>query len=340
MSAATQLYLATVSVYICVNVIASWALDIQFGVTGVLNFSFIIFQAAGAYTAAILSLGPSSSSGGFQQYVGGWRLPFPVPIIGAMVVGAVLAGVVGLVSLRRLRSDYQAMVMLVVSVIATIIAESQTGLVNGVAGISLVANPMVSLIHATRQTQIWIFVLFCVFCMAVVGVVMYATVYSPFGRVLRAVRENDRAIEALGRNANRHRMQAFVIGGALAGLSGALLVEFIGAWAPNGWFYPETFVFFTAVIVGGRGSLTGVAVGAALVGVGVQQAVEYLPITLNPSVIASLEWIITGILTLVFLWTRPQGLLPERRRRFPAPLRPDAPELAERSAATKGDERG
>jgi len=108
MSAATQLYLATVSVYICVNVIASWALDIQFGVTGVLNFSFIIFQAAGAYTAAILSLGPSSSSGGFQQYVGGWRLPFPVPIIGAMVVGAVLAGVVGLVSLRRLRSDYQS----------------------------------------------------------------------------------------------------------------------------------------------------------------------------------------------------------------------------------------
>jgi len=319
MSAATQLYLATLSVYICVNVIASWALDIQFGVTGVLNFSFIVFQAAGAYTAAILSLGPSSTSGGFQQYVGGWKLPFPLPILGAMVVGGVLAGIVGLIGLRRLRSDYQAMVMLVVSVIATVVAESETGLVNGPAGVSLVVNPVVSLVHATRQTQTWIFVALCAAVTVVVGFGMHALLYSPYGRVLRGVRENDRAVEALGRNATLARMQVFIIGGALAGLSGALLVEFIGAWAPNSWYYPETFVFFTAVIVGGRGSLTGVAIGAALVGVGIQQAVEYLPITIDPSVIAPLEWVITGALTLLFLWVRPQGILPERRRRFPPP---------------------
>ncbi|HVB51379.1 MAG TPA: branched-chain amino acid ABC transporter permease [Acidimicrobiales bacterium] len=329
MSAATQLYLATLGTYICVNVIASWALDLQFGVTGVLNFCFIIFQSAGAYTAAVLSLGPASTSSGFQQYIVGLHLPFPVPILGAMVVGGVLAGVVGLISLRRLRSDYQAMVMLVVSVIATTVVSAQVGLFNGPAGISLVTNPMVSLIHASRQTQIWVFVAFCVACMIVVGFIMYALVYSPYGRVLRAVRENDRAIEALGRNANRHRMQVFIIGGVLAGLSGALLVEFIGAWAPNGWFYPETFVFFTAVIVGGRGSLLGVAIGAAVVGVGVQQAVEYLPITLNPSVIASLEWIITGALTLTFLWIRPQGMFPERRRRFPVPGRAAPPDFSE-----------
>ncbi len=333
MSAATQLYLATVSTYICVNIIASWALDIQFGVTGVLNFCFIVFQAAGAYTASVLSLGPASTSAGFQQYIGGWHLPFPVPILGAMVVGAALSLVVGLISLRRLRSDYQAMVMLVISVIATITISAETGWFNGAAGMSLIANPMVSLIHATRQTQIWVFVLFCVLCTVVVGFVMYSLVYSPYGRVLRAVRENERAIEALGRNANRHRLQVYVIGGALAGLSGALLVEFIGAWAPNGWFYPETFVFFTAVIVGGRGSLIGVAVGAALVGVGVQQAVEYLPITLDPSVIASLEWIITGALTLTFLWVRPQGLIPERRRRFPAPGRASPPDFTKELTA-------
>jgi ABC-type branched-subunit amino acid transport system permease subunit len=99
-------------------------------------------------------------------------------------------------------------------------------------------------------------------------------------------------------------------------LSGALLVEFIGAWAPSGWLYPETFVFFTAVIVGGRGSVAGVAIGAALIGVGIQQAVQYLPIGSDPTVLAATEWIITGVLTLVFLWVRPQGLLPERRRRF------------------------
>jgi branched-chain amino acid transport system permease protein len=315
-SAATQYYIATIAVYVCVNVIAAWGLDLQFGVTGVLNFAFIVFQAIGAYTAAILSLGPASANGGFQHYVGGATLPFPLPIVGAMVAGAIASGVVGLIGLRRLRSDYQAMVMLVVSVIATAVAESETGLVNGAAGLSLIPNPMLGLTSLTRQEQTWVFVAVCCVVVLMVGAVMYALVYSPYGRVLRAVRENEAAIEALGRSSTRARMHVFVIGGALAALSGALLAEFVGAWAPSGWLYPETFVFFTAVIVGGRGSVSGVAIGAALIGVGIQQAVQYMPIGSDPTVLASLEWVITGALTLLFLWLRPQGLLPERRRRF------------------------
>ena len=85
-------------------------------------------------------------------------------------------------------------------------------------------------------------------------------------------------------------------------------MEFVGAWAPSGWLYPETFVFFTAVIVGGRGSVFGVAIGAALIGVGIQQAVQYMPIGSDPTVLAAAEWIITGASLCVFLWVRPQGL--------------------------------
>jgi branched-chain amino acid transport system permease protein len=314
-SAATQYYVITILVYVCSNVIAAWGLDLQFGITGVLNFAFIIFQAIGAYTAGVLSIGPSSSSGGFESYVGGARLPFPFPIIGAMVAGAALSAIVGLIALRRLRSDYQAMVMLVVSVVATVIVTSETGLLNGAAGLSLIPNPMSGL-GVSHQTQQWAFVVFCIALMLVVGAVMYAIVYSPHGRVLRAVRENEKALEALGRSATRARLEVFVIGGALAALSGALLVEFVGAWAPSGWLYPETFVFFTAVIVGGRGSVFGVAIGAALIGVGIQQAVQYMPIGSDPTVLAAAEWIITGVITLLFLWVRPQGLFPERRRRF------------------------
>lgn len=316
MSAATQYYIATILVYVCVNVMAGWGLDLQFGVTGVLNFAFILFQAVGAYTAAMLSLGPDSGNGGFQHYVFGVSLPFPLPLIGAMLVGAALSGAVGLITLRRLRSDYQAMVMLVISVVATVVAESVIGLVNGSAGLSLIPNPADGLTSLTRQAQTWVFVGICVLCMLLLGAVMYALVYSPYGRTLRGVRENEAAVEAMGRSATKARLQVFVIGGAFGALSGALLAEFIGAWAPSGWLYPETFVFFTAVIVGGRGSVSGVAIGAALVGVGVQQAVEYMPIGSDPTVLAALEWIITGALTLLFLWLRPQGLLPERRRRF------------------------
>jgi branched-chain amino acid transport system permease protein len=321
MSAATQYYIATVLVYICVNVIASWGLDLQFGITGVLNFAFIVFQAVGAYTAAMLSLGPASASGGFQHYLLGVQLPFPLPILGAMLVGGALSAAIGLITLKRLRSDYQAMVMLVISVVATVVAESVVGLANGSAGLSLIPNPVQALSGLTRQTQTWVFVGLCVFCMIVVGAFMYALVYSPYGRVLRGVRENEAAVEAMGRSATRARLQVFVIGGALAALSGALLAEFIGAWAPSEWLYPETFVFFTAVIVGGRGSVSGVAIGAALVAVGIQQAVQYMPIGSDPTLLAALEWIITGLLTLIFLWLRPQGLLPERRRRFLAARR-------------------
>jgi branched-chain amino acid transport system permease protein len=328
MSAATQYYIATILVYICVNVIASWGLDLQFGVTGVLNFAFILFQAVGAYTAAMLSLGPASASGGFQHYVIGVHLPFPLPIVGAMVVGGALSALIGLITLRRLRSDYQAMVMLVISVVATVVAESVIGLANGSAGLSLIPNPAQALGGFTRQTQTWFFVGLCLICMLVVGALMYALVYSPYGRVLRGVRENEAAVEAMGRSATRARLQVFVIGGALAALSGALLAEFIGAWAPSEWLYPETFVFFTAVIVGGRGSVSGVAIGAALVAVGIQQAVQYMPIGSDPTLLAALEWIITGLLTLIFLWLRPQGLLPERRRRY-RPARQTTPARAE-----------
>jgi branched-chain amino acid transport system permease protein len=315
-SAAAQLYASTLVVYFFVNVIACWGLDLQFGVTGVLNFAFVVFQAAGAYAVALLSLGPASASGGFQRYLGGWGLPFPVPLLGAMLAGAALAAVIGWVGLRRLRADYQAMVMLVVSVLATLIANSEIGLVNGPAGLSLIPQPLAGDLHIAPARYSWFFAGLCGLCCACVGFVCWRLAYSPYGRMLRGVRENEPAVEALGRSARRARMQVFMLGGAFAALSGALLAEFVTAWAPNGWEYPETFVFFTAVIVGGRASLWGVALGAAVVAVGVQQAVQYLPIGSDPTVLASVQWIITGIIILIFIWFRPQGLIPERRRQF------------------------
>lgn len=105
---------------------AVWGLNLQFGVAGISNFAYIIFQAAGAYTAAVLTLGPETPLS-FQQYIGGANLPFPLPIIAAGVVGGVLSILVGLISMRRLRTDYQAMVMLVVSLTATYIAATRPG---------------------------------------------------------------------------------------------------------------------------------------------------------------------------------------------------------------------
>ena len=100
-------YITTLLVYAGVDAIACLGLSQQFGIGGVTNFGFIIFQAAGAYTAAVLSLPSASANGGFQTYIGGLNLPFPLPWIGAAIVGGLLAvpfaAIVGQAPERRLR---------------------------------------------------------------------------------------------------------------------------------------------------------------------------------------------------------------------------------------------
>ncbi|HVA89130.1 MAG TPA: hypothetical protein VNL71_04750, partial [Chloroflexota bacterium] len=120
MSTAYQFYISSLLIYFGVNILACWGLNLQIGVTGIINFAFVLFQAAGAYTAAVLTLGPavSPANGGFQSYIGGATLPFPLPLLAAALVGALLSLVVGVLALRRLRADYLALVMLVVSQIA------------------------------------------------------------------------------------------------------------------------------------------------------------------------------------------------------------------------------
>jgi branched-chain amino acid transport system permease protein len=315
-SVAWQFYLSTVLTYLGVDVIACWGLNLQFGVAGLVNFAYIIFQAAGAYTAAVLTLGPATR-GGFQQYVGGAHLPFPVPILAAGLVGGLLAAAVGGLAIRRLRSDYEAMVMLVVSLIATSVATNQSGLVNGSNGLALVPKPLATTVNLSPIGYQWLFVgITAVICVCVYWLVHIVT-SSPLGRTLRAVRDNEQAAAALGKNVAALRMLAFVLGGMIAGISGAILVEFISAWSPGSWLYPETFVYFTAVIVGGAGNNLGAMVGALLVPVAFLEATRFLPQFGPPGLIDALQWIIVGVLALVFLWFWPRGVIPERRRRFP-----------------------
>ena len=319
MNLAWQFYISTLLVYLGVDVMACWGLNLQFGVAGLVNFAFIVFQAAGAYMAAVLTLGPSSANGGFQQYLGGAHWPFPLPILAAGAVGGLLSLVAGLVALRRLRADYQAMVMLVVSLIATSVATNQVGLVNGPNGLSIVPKPLASLLNLSVIGYQWFFVgLTAVACLLVYFVVHRIT-GSPLGRTLRAIRDNEAAAAALGKDVMRLRLTAFVVGGVIAGVSGALLVEFISAWSPGSWLFPETFVYFAAVIVGGSGNNFGALLGAALVPIAFLEATRFIPQFGYPGLVDALQWVAVGVMTLVFLWFWPRGVVPERRRRFPRP---------------------
>jgi branched-chain amino acid transport system permease protein len=323
-------YLTTVLVYAAVDILACLAISMQFGVSGIVNFSFIIFQAAGAYTAAVLSLPRDSANGGFQTYILGLNLSFPLPWIGATLVGALLAPPIGLVVLRRLRSDYQAIAMLVLSVIATLVVTNTPPFLDGAAGVSLVPQPLSDKFNPYSGGYLWAYTAGALILAVIVFFIVKRVINSPYGRSLRAMRENEVAAKALGKNAVAMKMTVFVLGGAIAGLSGAILVGFITTWAPSTWLYPETLILFAAVIVGGRGNNYGAVLGALLVPVGFEEATRYIPPFGPPGLIPALEWVCIGGLILGFLWFRPRGVLPERRRVFAA--RPATVDVGEHSA--------
>jgi ABC-type branched-subunit amino acid transport system ATPase component len=149
---------------------------------------------------------------------------------------------------------------------------------------------------------------------------------SPYGRSLRAMRDNDLVADSLGKNLFALRTSSLVIGGAIAGLSGGMLVGFISLWDPQAWGYAETVVLFAAVIIGGMGNHRGAVLGAILVPVTFEEATRYIPANANnPDLVPALQWVVIGLLIVLFLWFRPQGILPERRRLI-AGRRPEAPE--------------
>lgn len=314
MSSAMQFYVSVILIYLGIDLIACWGLNLQYGVAGVVNLAFIAFQAVGAYTAAILSMGPAQPQG-YQTYFIGASLPFPVPIICAVLVGGVLSGLVGLVALRRLRSDLQAIVLLVFSLVATDIATNQVGFLNGSAGLSQIPLPLESLLNLTPLDYQWFYVgLTAVACLLAFWVVRRLT-GSPLGRAMRSVRDNEYAAAALGRNVFAMRMRALIVGGMIAAFSGALLVPIVGAWAPSSWLYGETLVLFAALLLGGRGNNLGVALGAVLVPGLFLEGTSFIHYTARPGFIDAVQWIVIGLLMLLVLWFRPQGLLPERPRR-------------------------
>jgi branched-chain amino acid transport system permease protein len=312
----TAYYLTTLLVYLGVDIMAVWGLNLQYGIGGVYNFAFVIFQAMGAYIAAVLTLGSPSANGGFQQFVLGASLPFPIPIIAAGVGAGLLALIVGLIALRNLRTDYQAMVMLVISVIGTLTVTNVIGLFNGPAGLSLIPQPLSNVVDPASVDYQWFYVGITFVICAIVYLFVHRVTSSPLGRALRATRDNEAAAEALGKDVTRLRLFVFVFGNAIAGISGAVLVQFIGAWSPGSWLYVETFVFLTAIIVGGTGNNAGVMLGALLVPVAFNEATRYLPQIGRPGLIDALQWVVIGLLALVFLWFWPRGIIPERRRKF------------------------
>jgi branched-chain amino acid transport system permease protein len=322
---AIESYAVILAVYFLVDVIAIVGLNLQYGYAGVGNFAFIVYVAVGGYCYGIFTLGSPLSSGGFQHFVGGYSFPFPLPFIFSIVAGCGVGAVTGLVLLRRLRPDYQYVAFFALAFVASGIVVAINWLLNGSAGLSTIPAPLSAALGlpSTGNAYGGFFVGLCLVFAVVSVVVMQKVMNSPWGRLLRAGRDHELACLALGKRPGLSRYAAFIVGSGFAALSGALLVAFTSAWSPASWTAPETIVFFTALIVGGSGNNWGAIAGVLIVQIAIQQAPLFLPSFASPTIIAAAQWILIGALVMAFIWFRPQGLVPQRVRRYTERTDPD-----------------
>jgi branched-chain amino acid transport system permease protein len=277
-----------------------------------LNLAYILFVAVGAYASGVVISAPSSPPG--TQYILGLNQPFLVGVLAGAVAAGVLALIVGAVALRNLRADYFAIVTLVFAEAALQIVSQFQRLFNGSEGLINIPQPL-STTFSGRGYNVFYLAICVVAVLLVLGVVELVR-RSPFGLALRAVREDQDAAAALGRNPYVLKLKAFVIGGVIAGIGGALLGSFVTAFAPAGWGLGETLLILVCLFVGGSGSNLGVMLGTFLIIGLVGQLPTLLPtVTSNPDLIADARYILIGVLIIAFLRWRPRGLLPERNWR-------------------------
>ncbi len=327
-------YIATLGVYFCTYNIFALGLNIQFGYAGILDFTVITFMAMGGYMAGVASLGPSQPGSGIY-YILGLSLPWPLALfIGAAAAGA-LGYAVGLIALRRLRSDYLAIVTLAAGSIVLGIVGNSNGLFDGFEGLVGVPQPFAGVLNLSPNSYTLFFLGMCAVIMVICWLVANRIYNSPLGRTMRAIREDLDVAEAYGKRTFRVRMTAMVTGCVFVGIGGVLTIWFITALAPAGWGTSETFVVWAALIVGGRGNNLGAVVGSFLVAVLFNEATRFLPaIPSFPSLIPEIRNICIGALVILTLWFRPQGVIGERKARFfEVPLRTDSLDLAPAPAA-------
>lgn len=309
-------YAATLVVYFFIYNIFGFGLNIQFGYTGILDFAFITFMAIGGYLYGVAAL-PPQTPGSQIYYVLGLNWSFPLAMLLAIIGSAALGALIGLIALKRLRSDYLAIVTLASGTLVYGVIGNFTRLFDGWEGLMGVPQPFTGVLNLNPNTFVLFFVLISGVIMAILWFLANRLYHSPLGRAMRAVREDIDVAEAYGKPTFRIRLTAMVIGCVYAGIGGALTVAFITALAPAGWQTGETFVIWALLLVGGRGNNLGAVLGSFLVAVLFTEATRYLPaIAGNPNLIPNIRNIIIGVLLILTLRFRPQGLVPERKANF------------------------
>lgn len=282
-----------------INMIWGWAGDF--------DLSAYAYFALGVYMTMVMTIGKAKVP---VSYILGWHLPYPIAVALAVVVVVIFAALIGAVALRSLREVYFSITTLGAVWAIYYLVENFTPLFNGYNGVSGLVDPMGG--GLSYSAYHYFFFAFCLAMLLAVYLIVMRLSQSPFGRMVRAVRDDERAAAAFGRNVFWAKYRTYLFGAALAGLAGGLFAAYIGAFNPLDWKPTEIFVLYAAILVGGRGNPRGVVLGSFIVYVGFVEMTRYIPSpSSRPELGPALRQILIGLLIILMLRFRPSGLLPE-----------------------------
>jgi len=286
-------------------VLLSMGLNVQWGYTGLINFSVAAFFGVGAYGVALATSSASPVSGDLSPGTG---------LVAGLVFAGLLAVLIGVPALS-LDDDYLAIATLGLAEVVRLVLLTETQWTNGSTGLygipRLYANwPVLGEVSggvAASATNLAVVLV----AIGVVWLLLRRVHRSPWGRVQRLVRTDEDLAAALGKNTYRLRLQSFVIGSLVMALAGALYASAIVFVDPSLLSPVQTFYVWIAVIIGGTGSDRGAMLGGALV-IAIVEGTRELGTVVDIST-GPLRLFLIGTLILLVIRLRPQGVLPPRR---------------------------
>jgi neutral amino acid transport system permease protein len=302
-------------------VLLAVGLNVHFGYTGLLNFGQAAFALLGAFGVAVS--------------VVRWGLPFWLGIVIGLAAAVLLALLLGIPTLR-LRADYLAIVTIAAAEILRLVFRSvwATPVTGGTRGLSGFNADFVALAPwaGGRQyaflgmrwsgAQLWLALVGWILVL-LTSLLVWSLVRSPWGRVVKAIREDEDAARSLGKNVYAYKMQALVLGGVIGSLGGTVYALGLGSVNPDQYQNANTFLAYTALILGGAARIWGPVVGGAILLFLVQFADTGLKALISNGIIpesllsqtdvAQLRFVLIGLGLMALLVFRPQGIFGDRR---------------------------
>lgn len=286
--------------------IAVLGLNLQWGNTGIFNGGVAAFFGAGAY--ALIILGGPDRPGEF----GGFLLSYPIAMLGGIIVSGILALIVGIVT-ARLRHDYLAIATFGVAIALESLVRNAEYLFGGAKGVRGFQRPLEAAIADPFSYNL-MFLGLVIACLLAVYIGLERLVRSPFGRLLRAIREDETAARALGKSPANVRLQSFVLGAMIMGLAGGLYATFYAFVSPQDIRPILTFQIWAMLIVGGAGNNKGAIFGTLIVWGGWVASgwalAKFAPADWQLYT-GTIQYILIGLIIVVTLLARPRGLFPE-----------------------------